>query len=141
LYGSNGTTGHLRLISPALKGGDLRAICKAIKYLSTLFNKPKHWQKLKKDLEDPTLRLEEHDVENMKRMPMRLLRKVSRKFSYIQQCLILQDIGYNIICFLTLIENYYKKLLDKKKFVITIQYTEYCVTMERVTETLYHIAP
>ena len=47
---------------------------------------------------------------------------------------IIRIIGYRLIDFLAQVEDFQKRLFEKKKFVIR---TEYCITIDRVPETLW----
>jgi adenine-specific DNA-methyltransferase len=53
---------------------------------------------------------------------------------HIQQARVVRDIGYKIIDFLAQVEDFQKRLFEKKKFVIR---TEYCLTIDRVPEDLW----
>jgi adenine-specific DNA-methyltransferase len=53
---------------------------------------------------------------------------------HIQRARVIRDIGYKIIDFLAQVEDFQKKLFEKKKFVIR---TEYCLTIDRVPEDLW----
>ncbi len=46
----------------------------------------------------------------------------------------IKSIGYTIIAFLSQLENFQKKLFEKKKFIYD---TQYCITLDRVPEQLY----
>jgi adenine-specific DNA-methyltransferase len=53
---------------------------------------------------------------------------------HIQRARVVRDIGYKIIDFLAQVEDFQKRLFEKKKFVIR---TEYCLTIDRVPEDLW----
>ncbi len=53
---------------------------------------------------------------------------------HIQRARVVRDIGYKIIDFLAQVEDFQKRLFEKKKFVIR---TEYCLTIGRVPEDLW----
>jgi adenine-specific DNA-methyltransferase len=53
---------------------------------------------------------------------------------HIQRARVVRDIGYKIIDFLAQVENFQKRLFEKKKLVIS---TEYCITIGRVPEDLW----
>ncbi|MFA0759851.1 MAG: hypothetical protein NOOUEUKL_002535, partial [Candidatus Fervidibacter sp.] len=53
---------------------------------------------------------------------------------HIQRARVVRDIGHKIIDFLAQVEDFQKRLFEKKKFVIR---TEYCITIDRVPEALW----
>ncbi|MFA0758481.1 MAG: hypothetical protein NOOUEUKL_001144, partial [Candidatus Fervidibacter sp.] len=53
---------------------------------------------------------------------------------HIQRARVVRDIGHKIIDFLSQVEDFQKRLFEKKKFVIR---TEYCITIDRVPEALW----
>jgi adenine-specific DNA-methyltransferase len=53
---------------------------------------------------------------------------------HIQRSRVVRDIGHKIIDFLAQVEDFQKRLFEKKKFVIR---TEYCLTIDRVPEALW----
>jgi len=53
---------------------------------------------------------------------------------HIQRARVVRDIGYKIIDFLAQVEDFQKRLFEKKKFVIR---TEYCLTIDRVPKDLW----
>lgn len=53
---------------------------------------------------------------------------------HILRARVVRKIGYRIIDFLAQVEDFQKRLFEKKKFVIR---TEYCITMDRVPEELW----
>jgi len=53
---------------------------------------------------------------------------------HIQRARVVRDIGHKIIDFLAQVEDFQKRLFEKKKFVIR---TEYCLTIDRVPEALW----
>ena len=53
---------------------------------------------------------------------------------HIQRARVVRDIGYKIIDFLAQVEDFQKRLFEKKEFVIR---TEYCLTIDRVPEALW----
>jgi adenine-specific DNA-methyltransferase len=53
---------------------------------------------------------------------------------HILRARVVRDIGHKIIDFLAQVEDFQKRLFEKKKFVIR---TEYCITIDRVPEALW----
>jgi adenine-specific DNA-methyltransferase len=53
---------------------------------------------------------------------------------HILRARVVRDIGHQIIDFLAQVEDFQKRLFEKKKFVIR---TEYCITIDRVPEALW----
>jgi adenine-specific DNA-methyltransferase len=64
-----------------------------------------------------------------------LAQKENLTHQHIQQARVVRDIGYKIIDFLAQVENFQKRLFEKKKFVIR---TEYCLTIDRVPKALWN---
>jgi len=66
--------------------------------------------------------------------------KDAEKFSDIEKSLVLiqtlRTISLDLIAFLAQLENFQKKLWLKKKFVVS---TNYCVTLDRIPESLYYL--
>lgn len=58
----------------------------------------------------------------------------SRSESWFQTLRAIKTIGRQIIAFVAQIENFQKRIFEKKKFVIEVQY---CLTLDRVPEELY----
>jgi adenine-specific DNA-methyltransferase len=63
-----------------------------------------------------------------------LAQKENLTHQHIQRARVVRDIGYKIIDFLAQVEDFQKRLFEKKKFVIR---TEYCLTIDRVPEDLW----
>jgi adenine-specific DNA-methyltransferase len=63
-----------------------------------------------------------------------LAQKENLTHQHIQRARVVRDIGYKIIDFLAQVEDFQKRLFEKKKFVIR---TEYCPTIDRVPEDLW----
>ncbi len=57
-----------------------------------------------------------------------------RAVQYLAKLGVIKQIGHKIIAFLSQIEDFQKKLFEKKKFVVQ---TDYCLTLDNVPEDLY----
>ena len=89
---------------------------------------------LEKDSRDTETQLDKTSAENLGNTLMIGFREKTQMIQNTLHSISIQNVGYKIIDFLAQVEDFQKRLFEKKKFVIR---TEYCITMDRMPEELW----
>jgi len=89
---------------------------------------------LEKDSRDTETQLDKTSAGNLGNTLMTGFREKTQMMQNTLHSISIQNVGYKIIDFLSIVEELQRRLFEKKKFVIR---AEYCITIDRVPEHLW----